>query len=83
MTRALHHQTTIHLFLSRSRSGRRTRYGAFARYVAIRALFLVLVRARLAPQARLLTFVVVGGGATSCEFASELSDFVSHDISKW
>ena len=34
-------------------------------------------------RARLLTFVVVGGGATSCEFISELSDFVRSDVRKW
>jgi len=32
---------------------------------------------------RLLSFVVVGGGPTSCEFTSELSDFLRHDVSRW
>ena len=32
---------------------------------------------------RLLSFVVVGGGPTSCEFVAELHDFVAHDVSKW
>mmetsp|Transcript_11164 Transcript_11164/g.17252 ORF Transcript_11164/g.17252 Transcript_11164/m.17252 type:complete len:526 (+) Transcript_11164:26-1603(+) len=32
---------------------------------------------------RLLSFVVVGGGPTSCEFMSELYDFLRHDVSKW
>ena len=32
---------------------------------------------------RLLSFVVVGGGPTSCEFTSELSDFLKHDVSRW
>lgn len=32
---------------------------------------------------KLLTFVVVGGGATSCEFTAELSDFVTYDVKKW
>ena len=34
-------------------------------------------------QQRLLTFVTVGGGPTSCEFVSELHDFISSDVSKW
>lgn len=29
---------------------------------------------------RLLHFVVVGGGPTGCEFAGELSDFISNDV---
>ena len=33
-------------------------------------------------QKRLLSFVVVGGGPTSCEFAADLHDFVRKDISK-
>ncbi|KAJ8606915.1 hypothetical protein CTAYLR_008620 [Chrysophaeum taylorii] len=32
---------------------------------------------------KLVSFVVVGGGATSCEFASELSDFVKEDVARW
>ena len=28
-------------------------------------------------------FVVVGGGATSCEFATELSEFLEKDVRKW
>ena len=32
---------------------------------------------------RILTFVVVGGGPTSIEFASELCDFLRYDVSKW
>ena len=32
---------------------------------------------------RLLSFVVVGGGPTSCEFVAELVDFVTKDVSKW
>ncbi len=32
---------------------------------------------------RLLSFVIVGGGPTSCEFAGELHDFIQNDISKW
>jgi NADH dehydrogenase FAD-containing subunit len=31
----------------------------------------------------LCSFVVVGGGATSCEFATELSDFLRSDVAKW
>eukprot|EP01040_Poterioochromonas_malhamensis_P003197 gene3197-3408_t len=31
----------------------------------------------------LLTFVVVGGGPTSVEFAAELYDFLTSDVSKW
>ena len=31
----------------------------------------------------LLHFVVVGGGATSCEFATELSEFLEKDVRKW
>lgn len=34
-------------------------------------------------RARLLSFVVVGGGPTSCEFTSELHDFVTRDVSRW
>lgn len=29
---------------------------------------------------RLLSFVVVGGGPTSCEFTSELHDFLQEDL---
>jgi NADH dehydrogenase/NADH:ubiquinone reductase (non-electrogenic) len=36
-----------------------------------------------AVRARLLSFVVVGGGPTSCEFASELFDFLRADVSRW
>jgi len=32
---------------------------------------------------RLLSFVVVGGGPTSCEFITELHDFLSDDVEKW
>lgn len=32
---------------------------------------------------RLLTFIVVGGGPTSCEFMSELHDFITKDVKKW
>jgi NADH dehydrogenase FAD-containing subunit len=32
---------------------------------------------------RLLTFVVVGGGPTNIEFASELHDFLHDDVSRW
>ncbi len=32
---------------------------------------------------RLLTFVVVGGGPTSIEFTSELSDFIKEDVTKY
>jgi len=32
---------------------------------------------------RILTFVVVGGGPTSIEFASELCDFLQNDVAKW
>jgi NADH dehydrogenase/NADH:ubiquinone reductase (non-electrogenic) len=31
----------------------------------------------------LLTFIVVGGGPTSIEFASELYDFLQDDVSRW
>ncbi len=36
-----------------------------------------------AEQARLLSFLVVGGGPTSVEFASELHDFLRKDVHKW
>lgn len=32
---------------------------------------------------RLLSFIVVGGGPTSCEFISELHDFIKSDVAKW
>lgn len=32
---------------------------------------------------RLLSFVIVGGGPTSCEFAGELHDFLKYDVSRW
>ena len=32
---------------------------------------------------RLITFVIVGGGPTSIEFASELYDFVKKDVIRW
>jgi len=32
---------------------------------------------------RLLTFIVVGGGPTSCEFMAELHDFITKDVKKW
>jgi NADH dehydrogenase FAD-containing subunit len=32
---------------------------------------------------RLLSFIVVGGGPTSCEFMSELHDFIKKDVAKW
>ena len=31
---------------------------------------------------RLLSFIVVGGGPTSCEFVSELHDFTANDVKK-
>lgn len=34
-------------------------------------------------RSRLLNFVVVGGGPTSCEFTTELYDFIHDDVSKW
>jgi NADH dehydrogenase FAD-containing subunit len=39
----------------------------------------------LTPQERqrLLSFIVVGGGPTSCEFAGELHDFMKQDVSRW
>jgi NADH dehydrogenase FAD-containing subunit len=36
-----------------------------------------------AERKRLLTFVVVGGGAINIEFAAELHDFLTEDVSKW
>lgn len=35
-----------------------------------------------AERKRLLSFVVVGGGPTSCEFVAELHDFLKHDVSR-
>jgi len=32
---------------------------------------------------RLLSFIVVGGGPTSCEFTAELHDFLQSDVAKW
>eukprot|EP00526_Cylindrotheca_closterium_P011587 CAMPEP_0113638232 /NCGR_PEP_ID=MMETSP0017_2-20120614/20020_1 /TAXON_ID=2856 /ORGANISM="Cylindrotheca closterium" /LENGTH=498 /DNA_ID=CAMNT_0000549313 /DNA_START=123 /DNA_END=1616 /DNA_ORIENTATION=- /assembly_acc=CAM_ASM_000147 len=34
-------------------------------------------------RSRLLSFIVVGGGPTSCEFTSELYDFLQEDVAKW
>jgi NADH dehydrogenase FAD-containing subunit len=36
-----------------------------------------------AEKKSLVSFVIVGGGATSCEFTTELSDFVRDDVSRW
>lgn len=36
-----------------------------------------------AERDRLLSFVVVGGGPTSCEFTAELHDFLATDVSRW
>jgi NADH dehydrogenase FAD-containing subunit len=35
-----------------------------------------------AEKQRLLTFLVVGGGPTSCEFTAELHDFVKQDVKR-
>uniref|UniRef100_A0A7S3YYD9 FAD/NAD(P)-binding domain-containing protein n=1 Tax=Lotharella globosa TaxID=91324 RepID=A0A7S3YYD9_9EUKA len=32
---------------------------------------------------RLLSFIVVGGGPTSCEFTGELHDFITEDCTRW
>ena len=32
---------------------------------------------------RLLQFIIVGGGPTSCEFATELYDFLHEDVTRW
>jgi NADH dehydrogenase FAD-containing subunit len=32
---------------------------------------------------QLLTFIIVGGGPTSVEFAAELHDFITHDVVRW
>jgi NADH dehydrogenase FAD-containing subunit len=37
----------------------------------------------LEEKRRLLTFIIVGGGPTSIEFAAELYDFLTEDISRW
>ena len=34
-------------------------------------------------RSRLLTFVIVGGGPTSVEFAAEVHDFLMKDVSRW
>ncbi|CCK70467.1 NADH-ubiquinone reductase (H(+)-translocating) NDE1 KNAG_0E02050 [Huiozyma naganishii CBS 8797] len=34
-------------------------------------------------RARLLSFVIVGGGPTGVEFAAELKDYVDQDLAKW
>lgn len=36
-----------------------------------------------AERRRLLSLLVVGGGPTSCEFASELFDFLRADVARW
>ena len=36
-----------------------------------------------AERRRLLSFVIVGGGATSCEFTTELADFLDRDVARW
>jgi len=36
-----------------------------------------------AERSRLLSFIVVGGGPTSCEFTTELYDFIHDDVSQW
>lgn len=36
-----------------------------------------------AERTRLLSFIVVGGGPTSCEFTTELYDFIHDDVSHW
>ena len=36
-----------------------------------------------AERQRLLSFVVVGGGPTSCEFIMELHDFLAQDVGRW
>jgi NADH dehydrogenase FAD-containing subunit len=37
----------------------------------------------LEQKQQLLTFLVVGGGPTSVEFAAELYDFLKHDVARW
>lgn len=34
-------------------------------------------------RSRLLSFVVVGGGPTSIEYAAELHDFLMTDVKRW
>lgn len=34
-------------------------------------------------RSRLLSFVVVGGGPTSIEYAAELHDFLTTDVKRW
>eukprot|EP01059_Diplonema_ambulator_P014385 TRINITY_DN25272_c0_g1_i1.p1 TRINITY_DN25272_c0_g1~~TRINITY_DN25272_c0_g1_i1.p1 ORF type:complete len:432 (+),score=79.53 TRINITY_DN25272_c0_g1_i1:58-1353(+) len=36
-----------------------------------------------AEKRRLLSFLVVGGGPTSCEFVGELHDFIQEDCARW
>lgn len=36
----------------------------------------------VAERNRLLSFVVVGGGPTSCEFTAELHDFIVEDVAR-
>ena len=36
----------------------------------------------LEERERLLSFVVVGGGPTSCEFVAELHDFATNDVKR-
>lgn len=36
-----------------------------------------------AERSRLLSFVVVGGGPTSIEYAAELHDFLAADVKRW
>lgn len=40
-------------------------------------------RVGAAERERLLSFCIVGGGPTSCEFAAELHDFLHDDVSRW
>lgn len=37
----------------------------------------------VAERSRLLSFVVVGGGPTSIEYAAELHDFLTTDVKRW
>jgi len=34
-------------------------------------------------RSRLLSFVVVGGGPVSIEYAAELHDFLANDVKRW
>ena len=34
-------------------------------------------------RSRLLSFIVVGGGPTSVEYAAELHDFLTNDVKRW